>query len=131
MPILRTLDDPDADPPTGLVRVPERVPLPPELADGHHAARLLDISTSIDHIHAVSTGGDWKDTANLATACARCQYQKSNLPLEVLGWPIRASDVDADWDGLTDLYDTLWQSLGRPNENEHAVWTRAFAAAHE
>ena len=47
-----------------------------------------DISTSVDHVRAVALGGDVKDPANLATACARCQYQKSSRPLEILGWSL-------------------------------------------
>jgi 5-methylcytosine-specific restriction endonuclease McrA len=91
-----------------------------------------DISTSIDHIHAVSTGGSWQDPANLATACARCQYQKSNLPLEILGWQLRPAQVDhSDWDGLVGCYETLWDAVGRPDERAHLAWTRAFATARQ
>jgi hypothetical protein len=86
-----------------------------------------DISTSIDHVHAVSTGGDWQDPSNLATACARCQYQKSNLPIEALGWTIRRDH--GTWDGLTSEYEALWDQLGRPEEREHAPWIRSFGRA--
>jgi hypothetical protein len=86
-----------------------------------------DISTSLDHIHAVSMGGDYQSPANLVTACARCQYQKSNLPLEALGWSLR-TDVK-HWSGLSDVYATLWERLGKPDSTEHSKWVRAFAAA--
>jgi 5-methylcytosine-specific restriction endonuclease McrA len=86
-----------------------------------------DISTSIDHVQAVSTGGDWEDPANLATACARCQYQKSNLPLEALGWSIMPIASQPDWHGLTAGYPNLWRSLGQPDKAEHSVWIRALS----
>lgn len=88
-----------------------------------------DISTSVDHIRAVSTGGDWQDLANLATACARCQYQKSNLPLEALGWELRPSMREPAWDGCVRRYRELWEALGCPDERVHAPWVKAFAAA--
>ncbi len=86
-----------------------------------------DISTSLDHIRAVSMGGDWQDPANLATACARCQYQKGNLPLEILGWEVRRDRPG--WSRLIDQYATLWERPGRPHEREHTTWIRAFDAA--
>jgi hypothetical protein len=86
-----------------------------------------DISTSVDHVHAVSNGGDWKDPGNLATACARCQYQKSNRPLEALGWSMMPIASDPDWDGLTAGYPDLWRSLGRPDRAKHSEWIRALA----
>jgi 5-methylcytosine-specific restriction endonuclease McrA len=85
-----------------------------------------DISTSVDHIRAVSTGGDWQDPGNLATACARCQYQKSNLPLTMLGWTHHPV-TRMDWDGGVGLYRNLWEALGRPQTREHSTWIRAFA----
>jgi 5-methylcytosine-specific restriction endonuclease McrA len=84
-----------------------------------------DISTSIDHVHAVSVGGDWQDPSNLATACARCQYQKSNLTLETLGWTVR--HPVQDWDGLARFHETLWVELGRPDPTVHRPWLRTFA----
>lgn len=86
-----------------------------------------DISTSLDHVRAVSMGGDYQDPTNLATACARCQYQKGNLPLETLGWSVRR-DL-AGWSGLIDEYAPLWERLGRPDAREHSTWIRAFNAA--
>lgn len=86
-----------------------------------------DISTSLDHVHAVSMGGDYQAPTNLVTACARCQYQKSNLPVEALGWTLR-SDSDR-WSGLVDEYAALWEQVGKPDTAEHSKWVRAFAAA--
>jgi hypothetical protein len=88
-----------------------------------------DISTSIDHVDAVSTGGDWQAITNLATACARCQYQKSNLPLEALGWSIQHDRQT--WDGLTAHYEALWNELGKPDAREHSTWIRNLAKAEE
>jgi 5-methylcytosine-specific restriction endonuclease McrA len=86
-----------------------------------------DISTSLDHVRAVSMGGDHHDPTNLATACARCQYQKGNLPLEMLGWSPRRNAPG--WSGLIDDYAPLWERLGRPNHREHSTWIRAFDGA--
>jgi 5-methylcytosine-specific restriction endonuclease McrA len=85
-----------------------------------------DISTALDHVHPVSLGGSWADEDNLVTACARCQYQKSNLPLELLGWPnIRHL---SEWDGLTRLYDELWEAVGQP-DGDPSSWRVKFAVA--
>jgi hypothetical protein len=80
------------------------------LGHGDHAPRVLG------HLHQPRPrpGGlhwrDWQALANLVTACARCQYQKSNLPLSALGWTIR--DSDRTWDGLISSYDALWNLAG-------------------
>ncbi|MGO9791733.1 MAG: HNH endonuclease [Solirubrobacteraceae bacterium] len=88
-----------------------------------------DISTSIDHIQAVSTGGDFQDPANLATACARCQYQKSNRPLGALGWELAPPSKLGAWDGAVRAYEALWDATGRPDARHHRGWIRLFAAA--
>lgn len=44
-----------------------------------------DLSTSLDHIEAVSAGGDPRAEANCATACWRCNRQKGNRSLVSLG----------------------------------------------
>jgi 5-methylcytosine-specific restriction endonuclease McrA len=71
-----------------------------------------DLSTTLEHVEAVSTGGDWQAERNLVTACARCQYQKGNRSVADLGWQIRRTT--ASWDGLTALLPELWQRAGRP-----------------
>jgi 5-methylcytosine-specific restriction endonuclease McrA len=86
-----------------------------------------DISTSLDHIHAVSTGGDWQAVENLATACYRCQEQKNHASVEALGWHVQRATTE--WDGLTGLYPTVYEKLGQPQPNVHGPWLRAFAAA--
>jgi hypothetical protein len=103
--------------PTQILRListafPRQFPYHPNWPKATTPRVYWDISTSIDHVHAVSTGGAWEAPGNLATACARCQYQKSNLPLSALGWAIR--DGHPSWDGLTHTYDALWNALGRP-----------------
>jgi hypothetical protein len=84
-----------------------------------------DLSTTLDHVDAVSTGGDWQGDLNLATACARCQYQKRNRSLGDLGWEIRRPT--AEWDGLTTLLPQLWQRAGRPPRM--AAWVTAYERA--
>jgi 5-methylcytosine-specific restriction endonuclease McrA len=101
--------------PTQLLRListafPVEFPFHPNWAMATTPRAYWDISTSLDHVQAVSTGGDWQALANLVTACARCQYQKSNLPLSALGWTIR--DSDRTWDGLISSYDALWNLAG-------------------
>lgn len=86
-----------------------------------------DISTSVDHVHAVSTGRDLQDPANLATACARCQYQKSSLPLKVLGWELRAPVKLGAGEGMMSQYPALWEATGQPDERHHKSWIRAFS----
>lgn len=86
-----------------------------------------DISTTVDHVHAVSTGGDWQAPENLQTACARCQYQKGNRSLESLGWSIRRTAKDG-WDGLVPQLAPLWERLGRP-VGDYERWIKAYEAA--
>jgi 5-methylcytosine-specific restriction endonuclease McrA len=71
-----------------------------------------DLSTTLDHAEAVSTGGDWQAEANLVTACARCQYQKGNRSLADLGWQINRTTTA--WDGMTALLPDLFEHAGRP-----------------
>lgn len=88
-----------------------------------------DISTSLDHVTAVALGGDVHDASNLATACSRCQYQKSSRPLQVLGWTLHASAPTGSWDGLLSAYENLWEAVGRPNERHHLPWMKAYTVA--
>jgi 5-methylcytosine-specific restriction endonuclease McrA len=82
-----------------------------------------DLSTTLDHVAAVSTGGDWRAEANLVTACARCQYQKGNRSLTDLGW--RVQRVSSRWDGLSTLLSDLWRRAGRPVRT--ASWVAEYA----
>lgn len=119
--------------PTSILRListafPARFPYHPNWPMASTPRAYWDISTSVDHVQAVSTGGDWQAAHNLATACARCQYQKSNLALSALGWTVRRDN--ATWDGLTTTYEALWNSLERPDPGHHLAWIRAFSRAH-
>lgn len=86
-----------------------------------------DLSTTLDHVEAVSTGGDWQAVANLVTACARCQYQKGNRGLADLGWQIiRTSSA---WDGLTAVLPELFERAGRPARV--SAWVAEYARCSE
>jgi 5-methylcytosine-specific restriction endonuclease McrA len=87
-----------------------------------------DLTTSIDHVHPVSRGGYVDALENLATVCARCQYQKSNRSIESLGW--RRQEIRGIWDGLTGLYESLWTALGKPSGVQRR-WIVAVRAANE
>lgn len=120
--------------PTQILRLisaafPQEFPFHPNWRHDITPRAYWDISTSIDHIHAVALGGEIQDPANLATACARCQYQKSSWPLEAIGWTLRPPAHPGSWDGLTNSYAALWEVTGRPNERHHASWIRAFSTS--
>jgi 5-methylcytosine-specific restriction endonuclease McrA len=106
---------------------PEQFPYHPNWKSDIAPRAYWDISTTLDHVHAVSMGGDYQDPANLVTACYRCQDQKNNLSLEILGWSVRR-DGDG-WSGLIEAYEPLWERLGRPDRAEHSKWIRAFREA--
>jgi 5-methylcytosine-specific restriction endonuclease McrA len=89
-----------------------------------------DISTSLEHQKAVSTGGDWRAPENLATACARCQYQKGTRTLEELGWSFVPADTATRWLGLTEYYEPLWRFAGEPR-GDHVAWLAALKAAQD
>ncbi len=57
-----------------------------------------EILASCDHVLPVSRGGT-ADEANLVTACARCQFMKSDWLLEELRWTMRP--IEPGWDGLS------------------------------
>jgi hypothetical protein len=109
------------------VAFPEEFPYDPHWRRDVTARAYWDISTTMDHVHAVSRGGGRNDPTNLTTACARCQYQKNNLSLEALGWSIQRGS--AGWTGLIEHYEPLWRQLGQPQANSHRPWIRTFAAA--
>jgi len=105
---------------------PEELPRHPNWKKAETHRLYWDLTTSIDHVHPVSRGGSVYAAENLAAACARCQYQKSNRSVESLGWARRPTS-DA-WDGLTGLYRPLWEALGRP-AGVHRAWLAAIVAA--
>ena len=81
---------------------PEQLPYHPNWKRSETHPLFYDITTSCDHIVPLSRGGDDDDT-NLAATCARCQYMKSDWPLEELNWTLHDRE-DSDWDGLTGLF---------------------------
>jgi 5-methylcytosine-specific restriction endonuclease McrA len=88
--------------------------------DACHPA-YWDISTSFEHRDA---GDLWTDPANLVTSCARCNYQKGDTPIELLGWEPRRRR--SAWDGLAGRYRALWDALGRPEPSYHRRWIGLF-----
>ena len=120
--------------PTQILRLisaafPDEFPFHPAWRHDIAPRAYWDISTSVDHIHAVALGGDIRDPRNLATVCARCQYQKSSRPLEALGWTLLEPADDAGWNGLVDEYPALWNAVGRPDARHHKPWMQAFSCA--
>jgi hypothetical protein len=108
-------------------RFPEALPFHDYWKKSETHRAYWDISTSLDHVSAVSRGGDWQAPDNLATVCYRCQHQKSNHVLETLGWS-RMDLPSSDWDGLTRNYRALWDLAGRPR-GVHRGWIKAFEQA--
>lgn len=108
------------------MRFPEAFPYHPNWKRSVAHRLYGDISTTVDHVEAVSTGGDWLAADNLETACARCQYQKSNRSLESLGWS-RRREPGAAWDGLVPQLRPLWRALGHPAGN-YEQWVNTFEA---
>jgi hypothetical protein len=105
---------------------PEALPFQANWKKSETHRAYWDISTSLDHVNAVSRGGAWEAVENLATACYRCQHQKSNHSLDVLGWERRFQP--SDWDGLTRRYRPLWTLLGEPR-GSHRDWIKSFEQA--
>jgi 5-methylcytosine-specific restriction endonuclease McrA len=87
------------------------------------------ITTSLDHLKSGSRLGEWlDDDDNLVTACALCNYTKSEYLLEELGWK-EPNRRQSEWDGLTTVYPKLWAAMGEPDpKNYHRGWITAFAS---
>jgi len=84
-------------------------------------APLLDeLGATVDHVHAVSSGGI-NSLENYLTACSKCNLKKNNRPLEEWGRVLES--LPTDWDGLSSLFvflfndttadkiDKLWYKL--------------------
>jgi hypothetical protein len=110
------------------VRFPAAFPFHPNWKKSVAHRLYWDISASLDHVVPVSRGGPWNEPENLVTACSRCQYQKRNLPLDVLGWALRFPAATS-WDGGVSRYRRLWETLGCPVGN-HPAWIAAFERAY-
>lgn len=121
--------------PTVVLRVlsllyPAELPYDPHWKAAHPC--YWKITSSIDHIEAGSSGGDWSDPTNLTTACYQCSQTKSNVSIEHLGWDVDRRDSAHAWNGLTGLYPALWEIAGRPSPGVYRPWMRAFAdASHD
>jgi len=93
---------------------------------GHHMPRKLThpaavrVYPEVDHVHAGSIGGDWREQSNLLTACEPCNTAKSNRQ----GWTAGIFERD-DWDGLVQFYRGLVERSGdlRPY---HRGWMKAL-----
>lgn len=79
----------------------------------------------VDHVIPGALGGEWLEQNNLVTACWPCNARKGDLTLEQLGWPLRAVD-ESSWDGLSGFYRDLWRIAGKPTDEAHPQWLRAF-----
>jgi|GEM_PF-5200754 len=94
------------------------------LAPGHHmpVARtepaVERVYPNVDHVHAVSLGGAWRDESNHVMACTPCNTRKSDL----LGWT-PGSIVSDEWDGLTSDYRPLAERTGEISPY-HVRWLR-------
>jgi 5-methylcytosine-specific restriction endonuclease McrA len=104
---------------------PDELPYDPHWKAAHPA--YWKIASSVDHIEAGSSGGDWTDPASLVTACYQCNQTKSNVTIEHSGWTANRPGV-IGWDGLTGSYPGLWELAGRPHPDVHRPWLRAFGA---
>ena len=75
---------------------PEQFLFPP----GHHMPVIgthpaaVRVYPNVDHLLAGSSGGDWRDQANLVAACTPCNERKSDK----LGW-VTLSHKDDRWKG--------------------------------
>jgi hypothetical protein len=63
-----------------------------------------DISTSLDHLVAVSAGGDWRLHENLVTACYRCQEQKNDRAVAAEDLPRKRGQTGTGSRSPTTLY---------------------------
>jgi 5-methylcytosine-specific restriction endonuclease McrA len=107
-------------------KFPDQFPFHPHWKKEVGHRLYWDISTTVDHVDAVSVGGSWNFPENLVTACARCQYQKRNRSLESLGW--QRQRVSGGWDGLAAYLEPLWERLHRPR-GDYREWLRALRVA--
>ena len=108
---------------------PEVVPYHAHGKMTHAHVAYWTVLASIDHVHAGSMGGDWRDETNLVTACWACQQAKGNSNLARLRWTLHEPERLADWDGLIETYPALWAVAGHPDPSIHAPWIRAFHGA--
>ncbi len=96
------------------------------LLSGHHMPAdktepaVQRVYPNVDHVHAVSLGGSWRDEGNHVTACTPCNTRKSNRS----AWAPGPILVD-HWDGLAASYKTLAERAG-PLTRQHRHWLKAL-----
>jgi hypothetical protein len=82
---------------------------------------------ALDDRLAHTLGGSSK-MGNLLTLCSPCNTVTSNWTLEELGAEVMPGEPAGDWDGLTGIYEALWEVAERPSPTYHRAWLRALAA---
>lgn len=89
-------------------------------ADATHPAFSARGAT-LDHVVPIAGGGDPLVIDNLVTACWGCNRRKGDLRLEEIGWSL-TEPADGSWLGLADLFNPLWDAVGRPHLGEDERW---------
>jgi 5-methylcytosine-specific restriction endonuclease McrA len=89
-------------------------------SDATHPA-FVSRSATLDHVVPIADGGDPLDPANLVTACWGCNRRKGDLRLEEIGWAL-VEPADHEWHGLEELFNPLWETVGRPQLSEDETW---------
>ena len=84
---------------------------------------FLILSTSLEHLLPVTRGGSNEPT-NLRTACAMCNYTKSNYTLAELGWTDLRSSGEY-WDGFTGMFPALAKKFNK-TQGVYGSWLRAL-----
>lgn len=99
-----------------------------KLTVGHPV--IWTYAATLEHVLPWSQGGGNDDT-NLITACAGCNYSKSNHTIESLGWQVGAVAPTETWDGLVEFVDPLndlADRLGRPPTPTWGGWSDSTPA---
>jgi len=94
-------------------------------ADSTHPA-FISRGATLDHLVPIAGGGDPVSEANLVTSCWGCNRRKGDSLLEEIGWEL-VSPTDPSWQGLSEWYEPLWITVGRPPLGEDEMgWMRAI-----
>ncbi len=81
-------------------------------------------SASCDHIIPLARGG-CSGPENLATACYMCNDMKSQWLLSELRWTL-ADPSNEGWDGLSNLYSSMFEGSDARQEAYFRNWLRAL-----
>jgi 5-methylcytosine-specific restriction endonuclease McrA len=105
-------------------------------ADSTHPAYLSRASTC-DHVlpgarpeSRQHLEDPWTQEENLLTACWLCNMRKADLSLKQLGWTVKPP-ATTEWDGLTAMYEALWNAAEKPDPNYHRPWLAAFSRSQQ